>query len=209
MKRLFLIVALLGILLSSNAQDTIRIVHSNYVSVFSKSKHYPVMVTWWLTRNKLQCKDPLIRTNNFAPDPLLPAETNLAKDYAGHPYDRGHMSDAADNLCLGLPVENECFYYSNMAPQFPELNRGSWKKLEMVCRNLAIKEDSLHIWAGSIGEAAKIGKVSVPLKCWKVVYSVKEKKYTAYLFSNTTNDALNLHPETDIETIKNLTGFNF
>lgn len=209
MKRIFWIITLIGLISSVSAQDTIRITHSNYVSVFSTTKHYPVLVEWWLTKSKVQCSNPLVRTNNFAPDPDLSNETDLAKDYSGQAYDRGHMSDAADNLCLGLPTEYECFYYSNMAPQYPALNRGSWKKLEMSCRKLAIEKDSIHIWAGNLGEALKIGKVSVPLQCWKVIYVVKDKNFHAYLFTNSKNDKLNLHTEVPLDSIKTLTGFKF
>jgi hypothetical protein len=36
-----------------------------------------------LQERKLNCEKPLARKDNFKPDPLLPVETDLAKDYKG------------------------------------------------------------------------------------------------------------------------------
>jgi endonuclease G, mitochondrial len=39
----------------------------------------------------------------------------------------------------------ESFYYSNVAPQLPSLNRGIWKKLEEYTRQLAKEYDSVLV----------------------------------------------------------------
>ncbi|MEI7524579.1 MAG: DNA/RNA non-specific endonuclease [Mariniphaga sp.] len=206
--RQLLILLFLFVFCLSYGQDTIRINHINYTTVFSVSKHYPVVVDWWITRAKLAC-DKLPRINNFSPDPLLPNATSLAEDYRGGGYDRGHMCDDADNLCQGPIVQSECFYYSNMAPQYPALNRGSWKVLEMDCRSMAIKDDSIHIWAGSVGSSGKIGRVTVPEKCWKVIYLKQKNIWKAYIFKNSKDDWENDNPETTLEEIEQLTGIVF
>ena len=113
--------------LALNAQDTVRIKHTNYTTVFSKSKHYPVLVEWYATKAKIGCEKPLARKDNFKPDPLLLAETDLLEDYKGSGTDRGHMMPAADNLCQTPQVQDECFYFSNMAAQYHSLNAGDWK----------------------------------------------------------------------------------
>jgi len=190
-------------------QDTVRITHTNYSIVFCKSKHYPVEVEWWLTKAKVSCDNPRDRVNNFAPDPALPSETNLNSDYARSGYDRGHMCDDKDNLCQGDKVQSECFYFSNMAPQFHSLNAGSWKRLEGECRVRALRYDSIHILAGSVGEAKKIGKVSVPTKCYKVIYTSATKEWKAYLFSNSQDDSVNKSPETTVQNIEHLTQLKF
>lgn len=71
-----------------------------------------------------------------------------------------------------------------MAPQTHTLNAGDWKALELYTRYLAVNSDSIHVWSGNIGEVKKIGKVSVPLKCWKIIYIKKTNQYYAYLFNN-------------------------
>ena len=195
---------------SLKAQDTVRIKHTNYTTVFSKSKFYPVLVEWWETKEKVSCKTPLPRKDQFGPDPLLPVETDLMNDYKHSGTDRGHMCPAADNECLGDLVLTECFYFSNMAPQYHSLNAGDWKSLETLTRDLSLKQDSIHVWAGNIGVEKKIGKVSVPTKCWKVIYIKKTKEYMAFLFDNNTSHPDGIHDnQVEVIDIEELTGFKF
>lgn len=211
-KLLTLLAVLLSVVTISYSQDTVRIKHTNYTTVYSKSLKYPVLVEWYATKAKVACTNPLPRKDQFAPDPLLPSETNLAKDYIGSGTDRGHMCPAADNECSGPKVLTECFYFSNMAPQYHSLNAGDWKSVETLCRDLASKNDSVHIWAGSIGVAKTLGadKVAVPTECWKVIYVVKTKEWLAFEFKNTTDKptGVNSHQVT-VKDIEKLTGFKF
>jgi endonuclease G len=178
--------------------------------VYSKSLKYPVLVEWFVTKAKVGCPTPLARKDNFKPDPQLVNETNIAADYVGSGTDRGHNMPAAENLCQGTTVQDECFYYSNMTPQYHSLNAGDWKSLETLERQLAADKDSVHVWCGSIGVAKKIGIISVPKQCWKVIYIVKTKEYQAYLFNNTTDKPTGLHShQVTIEDITKLTGFTF
>jgi endonuclease G len=205
-----ILIALLLLATNVTAQDTIRLKHTNYVTVFSKSKHYPVLVEWWETKSKDECANQLSRKDQFAPDPLLPSETSIAKDYIHSGTDRGHMCPAASNECSGEKVLTECFYFSNMAPQYHSLNAGDWKTLETLTRNLAIENDSVHVWAGSVGEAKKIGTVSVPTQCWKVIHILKTNEYVAYLFNNDTSKPDGIeNNKVSLETIEKLTKLKF
>jgi endonuclease G len=192
------------------AQDVVVLKHTNYTSHFSKSKHYPVMVEWWITKAKSSCVNQLARKDNFKPDPLLLNETDLAADYVGSGTDRGHNMPAAENQCQTPGVQDECFYFSNMTPQYHSLNAGDWKSLEVLERQIAVDNDSVHVWCGSIGEAKKIGKVSVPTECWKVIYVLKTKEWMAYEFKNTTDkpSGLNSH-KVSVADITKLTGLKF
>jgi len=206
------ITALLSVLFLSNlkSQDTIRLTHTNYVSIFSKSKRYPVLVEWWVTKSMVDCSAPLKRKDNFKPDPLLVGETDLSEDYKGSGYDRGHMMPAADNLCQTPQIQDECFYFSNMSAQAHRTNAGDWKSLETYVREESKKSDSIHVWAGNIGEIKKIGKVSVPKLCWKVLYIKKENLWSAFLFKNDESKPDGFkNNETTIEEISKLTGFKF
>lgn len=171
-------------LTSAKSQDTVRLIHKNYTTVFSKSKAYPVLVQWWVTKRQVSCPTPVKRVDRFVPDPLLPKETDLALFYKGSGFDRGHMSPAADNLCDGELIMFECFYFSNMSPQYHSLNAGDWKSLETHTREIALKYDSIKVWCGNLGEVKKIGKLSIPEKCWKVIYIKSLKKYHYYIFNN-------------------------
>ena len=214
-KKLLLIIVLTAFLsifvaLALNAQDIVVLNHTNYTTYFSKSKKYPVMVEWWETKAKVACPTPLARKDAFQPDPQLIQETDIKADYVGSGYDRGHMSPAASNQCQTVDVQVECFYMSNMAAQTHRLNAGDWKSLEVLTREIATKEDSVHIWAGNIGELKKIGKVSVPKQCWKVVYIKKSNQWSFYLFDNDLSNPDGIsNNKVSKEDIEKLTGFKF
>jgi endonuclease G, mitochondrial len=203
------LIALLSLFttLALHAQDVVTLKHKAYTTYYSKSKHYPVKVEWWITKASLTCDVKVKRGDKFIPDPLLPAETNLQTDYTGAGFDRGHNMPAADASCDQVANE-ESFYFSNMTAQYPALNRGDWKSLEMLSRETALRDDSVHVWAGSIGEAKKIGTTTVPTHCWKVIYVVKTKEWMAFVFDNTTDkaDGINNNKVTvaDVEKLTHL-----
>lgn len=209
MKHLLILLALLSYLFVEG-QDVVVLKHKEYTSHFSKSKKYPVMVEWWATKAKVGCPTPLPRKDNFKPDPLLPVETNIAADYVKSGYDRGHVTPAADNLCMTADIQDECFYFSNMIPQTHTLNAGIWKTLEVQTRTWALAQDSIHVWAGAVGDKGKIGTVTVPTQCWKVVYVKKSKEWMAFLFENDKSKPLGLNEvKVDLVDIEKLTGFKF
>lgn len=206
----FLLSTLLILSLGSSAQDTVRLVHKEFTTVFSKSKKYPVLVEWWLTKQKVSCTSPIARQDRFVPDPLLEAETDLTKDYAGSGFDRGHMAPAADNQCSGPDAMKECFYFSNMTPQYGSLNRGDWKTLEMRTRDLALSQDSVKVWTGSVGEVKKVQRLSIPEKCWKVIYIKKTGEWLCYIFVNDQSKANGIEDnKVTIQDVEKLTNLKF
>jgi endonuclease G len=212
MKKRLLLVTLISMFfaLGGHSQDTVRLHHTNYTTVFSKSKRYPVLVEWWITKAKIACEKPLARKDNFKPDPQLPNETNIGQDYVGSGFDRGHLMPAKSNQCQTQQVQDECFYYSNMAAQYHRLNAGDWKSLETLTREIASKQDSVHIWAGNVGEIKRIGKVAVPKQCWKVVYTKKSNEWMAFIFENDLSnpDGIN-NNRVDLVDVEKLTGLKF
>ena len=210
MKKFFTLIVVLFLISSTPIKDEVVLKHTNYTSHFSKSKRYPVLVEWWETKAKVGCPNPLPRKDNFKPDPLLPNETNIGADYVNSGTDRGHLMPAKSNQCQTPAIQDECFYYSNMAAQYHSLNAGDWKSLETLTREWAVAQDSVHIWAGNVGEAKRIGSVAVPTQCWKVVYVVKTKEWFAYLFENNTSkpDGLN-NNKVLVSDIEKLTGLKF
>jgi endonuclease G len=214
MKRILILISIITlsflIMGSSTQQDNVILKHTNYTSTFSISKKYPVMVEWWVTKSMVSCPTPLKRKDNFKADPLLPTHTNIAKDYVGSGFDRGHMMPAADNLCQTQLIQDECFYFSNMSAQYHSLNAGDWKSLETLTREEAKVKDSIHVWTGNIGEIKRIGSVAVPKYCWKVIHIEKQNKWSAYLFENNTSKPDGIkNNEVKVEEITKLTGITF
>jgi len=185
------------------AQDTVRVKHGNYESVFSVSKRYPVLVEWTVTRSKLECKNPAKRTDRFLPDPNIKKESNIDADYVKSGFDRGHISPAADARCNEKHMA-ESFYFTNMAPQYPGLNRGQWKNLEEWTRILAVENDSVIVKAGCVGEAQKMNRVSVPTHCWKVIRVKNQTE--AYVFPNVPerSTSFKMH-KVPLDSVKKLT----
>jgi len=210
MKKIILVLFLLISFVILKAQDIVQLKHTNYISHFSKSKKYPVMVEWFETKASVGCPTPLPRKDNFKPDPLLPTETNIGQDYVNSGFDRGHLMPAKSNQCQTSAVQDESFYYSNMSAQYHRLNAGDWKSLETLTREIAVREDSVHIWAGNVGELKKIGTTSVPTKCWKVVYVVNSKEWMAFIFDNDLSnpDGIN-NNKVDVSDVEKLSGFKF
>ena len=158
----------------------------------------------------VDCKTPLKRKDYFKPDPLLLEYSDNMKDFVNSGTDRGHMMPAADNLCQTQGVQDECFYFTNIAAQFHSLNAGDWKSLEVYVRETAKSKDSIMVWCGNFGELKKIGTVTVPKYCWKVIFIKKENIWKSFLFENSP-----MRPdgyknnEVTVEEITKLTGFKF
>lgn len=208
MKRILILVALLASFFSYS-QSTVTVKHKAYKTTFDKTKYYPTVVEWWLTKKMVSCNTKTERTDAFGPDPKLEKETDLAGDYKGSGYDRGHNFPAADAACNETAMK-ESFYFSNMTPQTPQLNRGDWKTLEEATRLEAEKNDSIRIWCGAIGEIKRIGRVSVPEKCWKVIYIKKTNSIAAFLFDNNdTKPDGYVNNKVDVAVIERLTGLKF
>jgi endonuclease G len=210
MKTKLLLIFVILITFKLSAQDVVVLKHTNFTSHYSKSKKYPVMVEWWETTQKIACSKPLPRVDRFRPDPKLPNETDLGKDYLKSGFDRGHLMPAKSNQCQTPQIQDECFYFSNMAAQYHRLNAGDWKSLETLTREWATSKDSVHIWAGNVGELKKIGRVSVPTKCWKVVHIKKTNEWFFFLFNNDLSapDGVN-NNKVSREEIEKLTGLKF
>ncbi len=210
MKKGLLLIAILLISLVTIAQDVVVLKHTNYTSHYSKSKKYPIMVEWWETKAKVACEKPLARVDKFRPDPLLVAETDLDQDYVKSGFDRGHLMPAKSNQCQTPEIQNECFYFSNMAAQYHRLNAGDWKSLETLTREWAASQDSVHVWAGNVGELKRIGKVAVPTQCWKVVYIKKSNEWFYYLFNNDLSNPDGINNNKVLkQDIEKLTGLKF
>ena len=207
LKRL-LLGLLLVVSLSANAQ-TVVLKHKTYTSTYDTVRNYPVLVEYWLTKAMLVCPTRIPRGNAFKPDPLLPKQTNLQSSYDGSGYDRGHNMNAEDNRCDKQGMD-ESFYFSNMTPQVPQLNRGVWKSLETEVREAAAVADSVKVWMGSVGEQKVVGKLSIPLYCWKVIYIKKSGQYFAWIFPNAVPTDKNVKfYEVKVADVEKLSKFKF
>lgn len=153
------------------------------------------------------------RKDNFKDDPSIPAEYDVTlADYAGKPYDRGHLSAAADNSASDEQMA-QSFYLSNMVPQNPNQNRGAWRILEDRIRNIAKSGKVLYVTVGTVytpGYEVIGNGLGVPQYIWKVVVDSETNNSIAFLFENKPISTQDIHTTiTTVTTIEQITGLNF
>lgn len=197
---LILVIFVFGLFAQENC---VQIKHDYFTASFDTTLYYPQIVSWWLTKEMIVCDYPFQRLSKFNPDPKLKKYTNLSRYYRRSGYDQGHNMPAADNKCNPKAMY-ECFYFSNITPQHPNLNRGEWMKLENYTRNIAERFDSVKVLCGSLGCLKKIGKITVPQFCWKIIYIKKLNQYEAYIFNNDETAFLQKSSLQEINRITNL-----
>ena len=154
------------------------------------------------------------RKDDFRADPAIPKQyQSTLADYAGFPYDRGHLAPGADNTHTAEAM-SESFFLSNMVPQVPNHNRGIWKQLETAVRNWVLEGKDIYVVSGTIYnpgyQTIGAGRVGIPTHMWKVVVDRKSAKAIAFLFPNAPLPVADLPKyATTIAEIEKYTGINF
>jgi endonuclease G len=217
MKKLFLLfIAIISVACYKStdvSNDTVVVKHKYYTSTYNKKLNYPVKVEYWLTKNMHVCSQHVPRYTDFMEDPQVGPSTNLDLSYVRSGYDRGHNFPAYDGSCDARGMK-ESFYYTNMTPQSPGLNRGGWKSLEEAIRKESEVYDSIYVAIGSFqGNSVKtIGGngspvVYVPATCWKAYWVKKTGKQVAYVFPNAKVNVEDINKyKVDIKTLEASTG---
>lgn len=146
---------------------------SQYRSVYDLSLLCPVQVSWTLRAADMgeTLREPSWR---FRDDICLPAATAKHADYNHSGYHRGHLCPAADRSHSTADMR-ATFAMSNVAPQVPSLNLGSWKQTENSCRLAATIYDSVCVLVCPVflhRDTAHIGKhrLAVPHAFFKAVW---------------------------------------
>jgi len=177
--------------LPSYSKDECIVVHEGYVTSFDTLTLNPRWVAYELTADKLG--DGAERSNAFKEDPCIRFKQATNKDYSHSGYDKGHMAPAAD-MKWSQRVMKESFYFTNISPQKPRLNRGCWKQLETKTRDMARRYGKVWIVMGPVivDGYTSIGprKVAVPQYFFKALLAFEGKQYhsAAFLFENIDGD---------------------
>ena len=145
-----------------------------YVVVYSPALRIPLTVDWVLRKSDLGSskREPSWR---FVEDARVPRPRACHSDYTHSGFDRGHMVPAADRSAT-ISAMRSTFIMTNVCPQVPSLNRGSWKRLEDGCRTIVNHGQALHIHVDALfwqADTQRIGRdsVAVPHAFVKSVYS--------------------------------------
>ncbi|MBI5218597.1 MAG: DNA/RNA non-specific endonuclease [Bacteroidia bacterium] len=155
------------------------------------------------------------RTNDFRKDSLLRKNTADKNDYWNSGYDRGHLAPSADFKWSKRAV-SESYFYSNMAPQRPELNRERWADMEDKLRKyVAEYKEQLYVVTGGILKKSlpAIGEhqVTVPELFYKVVldYEGDEKKGIGFIMPNGKCEFPVMNYAVSIDSVEKLAGIDF
>lgn len=169
MKRTILI---FGFLLAFVAATFSQIIVNKgiYKVNFSNEFHQPRYVSYLLYKGGGDCNRDKFQFKND--DPQLECATD--EDYKRSGFDKGHLANAED-FASDCTSDELTFRFYNCLPQTPNLNRGVWKTNETLVRQWSQKEKLYIICGGFFGDA-KVGNMTVPSYCWKVVQSVATKK---------------------------------
>lgn len=159
------------------------------------------------------------RTNDFRVDPKVSTKTAEKADYWYSGYDRGHLAPSAD-FRWSQSALSESYFYSNMAPQRPELNRERWAELENLIRDYVITNNrQVYVVTGGVltdgletmkNEGRK-NEVSIPKYFYKVILDNFSDKKTGIGFilpNGNCPDPL-LTYAVPIDSVEALTGLDF
>ena len=168
----YLILFFLILSLSTSAQVDTVINAGFYKSYFDYESIEPLYVTYKLYKGGGKCPRDKFRFKN---DTEIKTAENDDYDKSG--FDMGHLANAAD-FAFDCVKDEKTFRFYNCLPQYPNLNRGIWKKWETKIRQES-QQDSLLILCGGVFTNKKIkssSNVMVPDNCWKIVYSLSKKQ---------------------------------
>lgn len=166
--------------------DNFLMLKPQYALSYNKSKSIANWVSWQLNQkwlgNTPRCK--VGGQDGFAPDTSLPSgfKPVLPTDYQGSGFDRGHMTPSADRTANKT---DNCatFLMTNIIPQSPDVNQGTWETLESYSRKLVKQGKELYIISGGAGaggegrngsktsfdgKSSKLN-ITVPASSWKVI----------------------------------------
>lgn len=174
--------------------------HNGFTNYYNPGIQQSDSTVWQLTPAMVTCPSKIARTNIFIADPTIPGN-DLNIYYAGSGYDRGHQFDADDAACFPL-MAHDCWYFTNMVPQCPNLNRITWRGLENYCRVLAHKYNISIVCgvSGSIGKLTGVddkkrphkSNINIPEYCWKrITYNGATEVYAM-----PNRDTVSRHPFT-------------
>ena len=186
-----------------------------YILGYRFSENQAAWVYEELTSNRISLarSNPVKRSDDFRPDPLIPEEYRVRpEDYAKSGFDRGHMAPAGD-MAWSAEAMSDSFYMSNMSPQRPACNRRTWKDLESAVRSWTMEYEIVEVFTGPIfGGIESIGptnrQISVPLAYYKALYVPEHNEMIAFVVPNRAVTNTLLYFVRSIDEIEAVTGLD-
>ena len=173
-----------------------------YKSFFDVDIKQPLQLNYVLHKGGGDCNRSKFR---FVNDTKIP--TSTLKEYSKSGFDMGHLANAEDfaNDCY---KDELTFRFYNCLPQYPNLNRGIWKKWETKIREESQTDSLLVICGATFTNKKTSTNLTVPDYCYKVVKSLitDEIKYVLW-FKNIDKEAEKYLEILTIEELEKRLGF--
>jgi len=161
----------------------------------------------------------LARIDTFLMDSKVMTGTSTVEDYWNSGFDRGHMVPSAD-MRWSQEALTATYLYSNVAPQRPEFNRGSWGELEdWVRRTVRYGNERVFVVTGPVLSAnlpkmtnpGHKNEVSIPELYYKVLADLDgpDHKAIAFVMKNGVNEYPTISYAVPVDSVERLTGLDF
>lgn len=192
------------------------IVHPGHMLVYDE-KHEQARWTAHIATPDLITGN-LARIDSFLPDPNVASGTAVTADYWNSGYDRGHLVPSAD-MRWNYDALRATYYYSNVSPQLPELNRGTWADLEdRVRRYVNFSKRRVFVVTGpvlkdglpTLQKADRQNEVSIPEQFFKVIADIDgdSAKAIGFLLENGVNEYPPISYAVPVDSIEKVTGLD-
>lgn len=160
-------------------KDNYLINQGYYVESYNSTKAEPNWVSWHLDASNITSAAG--RQNSFAPYGGLPSAFYQVQStsFSGSGFDRGHNCPSGDRTS-SISANDATFLMTNMIPQAPKNNQGTWGNFEGYLRTLVTQGNEVYIIMGNYGSGGvgsvstavvtsiNNAKVNVPSNVWKV-----------------------------------------
>lgn len=162
---------------SSVTPDNYLLNQSYYVESYSSSRGTPNWVSWHLDASTITGATK--RLDNFAAFTGIPTNAFAVQSnsYVNSGFDRGHNTPSGDRTS-STNANSATFLMTNMIPQAPRNNQGTWENLESYLRTKVLEGNEVYIIMGSYGAGGvgnngsfttiANGKITVPANVWKI-----------------------------------------
>lgn len=158
------------------AAQVVHLDHGSFSTEYDPALRIPVTADWLLFNTML---GKVKRESGwpFKEDSRVPSPRAKSSDYTRSGFDRGHMVPAADRS-TSTQAMRSTFVMTNVCPQVPTLNRGSWKFYEDATRRVAAGGRKLRVRADAVfwrADTLRIGtdSVAVPHAFVKTVWDAE------------------------------------
>jgi endonuclease G len=173
-----------------------------YKSYFDINIKQPLQLNYILYKGGGDCDRSKFR---FVNDTKISTATQ--KEYAKSGFDMGHLANAEDfaNDCV---KDELTFRFYNCLPQYPNLNRGIWKKWENKIREESQIDSLLIICGAKFSDKKTSNNLHIPDECFKIVKSLRtgEIKWVLW-FKNVSKEAEKFFQIISLEELEKKLGY--